>query len=95
MSKRFARAMATVLAAGLALSLGTAAAAPIASLKQFKVPTPNSQPRDITNGSDGNRWFTEGTEFTPAPAKIARITADGTRRRDRGGSRGRSPARPG
>ena len=33
--------------------------------------------RAITNGSDGNRWFTEGTEFTPAPAKIARITPDG------------------
>jgi streptogramin lyase len=77
MSRRLARAMATVLAAGLALSLGTAAAAPIAALKQFKVPTPDSQPRDITNGSDGNRWFTEGTEFTPAPAKIARITPDG------------------
>jgi streptogramin lyase len=41
------------------------------------VPTANSQPRAITNGSDGNRWFTEGTEFTAAPAKIARITPAG------------------
>jgi streptogramin lyase len=41
------------------------------------VPTANSQPRDITNGPDGNRWFTEGTEFTNAPAKIARITPRG------------------
>ena len=41
------------------------------------MPTANSQPRAITNGSDGNRWFTEGTEFTAAPAKIARITAGG------------------
>jgi hypothetical protein len=58
--------------------VGSAAgAAPIAALKQFKVPTANSQPRAITNGSDGNRWFTEGTEFTGAPAKIARITAAG------------------
>ena len=78
MSRRLARALATVLAAGLALSLGAAAsAAPFAGLKQFKVPTANSQPRAITNGSDGNRWFTEGTEFTSAPAKIARITPAG------------------
>jgi streptogramin lyase len=78
MSRRLARAVATVLAGGLALLLGSAAvAAPFAALKQFKVPTANSQPRAITNGSDGNRWFTEGTEFTSAPAKIARITAAG------------------
>jgi virginiamycin B lyase len=57
--------------------VGTIGAAPIATLKQFKVPTANSQPRAITNGSDGNRWFTEGTEFTGAPAKIARITPAG------------------
>ena len=70
--------MATVLAGGLALSLGSAAVgAPVAGLKQFKVPTANSQPRAIANGSDGNRWFTEGTDFTSAPAKIARITPGG------------------
>ena len=78
MTRRFGRAMATVLAAGLALSVGiAAAAAPVAGLKQFKVPTANSQPRAITSGSDGNRWFTEGTEFTGAPAKIGRITPTG------------------
>lgn len=78
MTRRFGRAVATVLAAGLALALGsTAVAAPVAGLKQFKVPTANSQPRAITNGSDGNRWFTEGTDFTGAPAKIARITSSG------------------
>jgi len=67
-----------VVAAGLVLSLGGAVlAAPIGALKQFKVPTADSRPRAITNGSDGNRWFTEGTEFTGAPAKIARITAAG------------------
>jgi streptogramin lyase len=59
------------------LASATAVAAPIGTLKQFRVPTANSQPRAITNGSDGNRWFTEGTEFTSAPAKIARITAAG------------------
>jgi streptogramin lyase len=72
------RVLAAMLAVGLVLSLGSAAqAAPIGALKQFKVPTANSQPRAITNGSDGNRWFTEGTDFTPAPAKIARITPSG------------------
>ena len=78
MSRRLARAIATLLAGGLALLVaGTTGAAPIATLKQFKVPTANSQPRAITNGSDGNRWFTEGTEFTGSPAKIARITPAG------------------
>jgi streptogramin lyase len=78
MTGRLARAVATLLAGGLAVSVGSAAgAAPVAALKQFKVPTANSQPRAITNGSDGNRWFTEGTEFTGAPAKIARITPAG------------------
>jgi len=60
------------LAAGLAIALGAmlsvTQAAPFASLKQFRVPTDNSQPRSITNGSDGNLWFTEGNEiFTPNP----------------------------
>jgi virginiamycin B lyase len=78
MSIRVARAMATLVAGGLALLLGTGAiAAPVGALKQFKVPTGNSEPRAITNGSDGNRWFTEGTEFTNAPPKIARITPAG------------------
>ena len=78
MSRRLARGLATLLAGGLALSLGSGAiAAPVGALKQFKVPTADSQPRAITNGSDGNRWFTEGTEFTNAPPKIARITPAG------------------
>src|SRR5215213_7050613 len=78
MSRRTGRVLAATLAVGLVLSLGSAAlAAPVGALKQFKVPTANSQPRAITNGSDGNRWFTEGTEFTSAPAKIARITPAG------------------
>jgi virginiamycin B lyase len=65
--------------AGLAIALGAmlsaAQAAPFASLKQFRVPTDNSQPRSITNGSDGNLWFTEGTEFVPS--QIGRITPAG------------------
>jgi len=78
MSRRIGRALVPVLAGGLALSVGTSAfAAPVGTLKQFRVPTANSQPRAITNGSDGNRWFTEGTEFTGAPAEIGRITSAG------------------
>src|SRR5690349_25076813 len=79
MSRGAARVVAAMLTVGLALCLGgtAALAAPVGALKQFKVPAANSQPRAITNGSDGNRWFTEGTEFTSAPAKIARITPAG------------------
>jgi virginiamycin B lyase len=65
------------LAAVLVWSAGSAVAAPGTKLKQFRVPTADSQPREIGNGSDGNRWFIEGTEFTGAPAKIARITPAG------------------
>jgi streptogramin lyase len=77
MGRILAATIAATLAAGLALSAGVAVAAAGPKLKQFRVPTDNSQPRDITNGSDGNRWFTEGTEFTAAPAKVARITPAG------------------
>ena len=78
MSRRSGCLPAAMVAVGLVLSLASAAlAAPIGALKQFKVPTADSRPRAITNGSDGNRWFTEGTEFTAAPAKIAHITPAG------------------
>jgi virginiamycin B lyase len=60
-------AMVFVLAAGLATALGAvlsaAQAAPLGGLKQFRVPTDNSQLRHITAGSDGNLWFAEGNEF--------------------------------
>src|SRR5262245_22680420 len=77
MPRRMRSVLAGTLAVGVVLVAGAATAAPGARLKQFKVPTADSQPRDIANGSDGNRWFTEGTEFTNAPAKIARITPAG------------------
>jgi streptogramin lyase len=66
-----------IAAALAALVAGSAQAAPVGGLKQYKVPTASSQPRAITNGSDGNRWFTLGTEFTNAPPAIARITPAG------------------
>jgi streptogramin lyase len=65
-------ALAIASAAALAVLLGAmisaAQAAPVGKLTQFKVPTPNSAPRHITVGSDGNLWFTEGNDiFTPDP----------------------------
>jgi streptogramin lyase len=79
MSRRAEGVLAATLAVGVVLLLGSAAlAAPVGALKQFKVPTANSEPRAITNGSDGNVWFTEGTEFTDAPPRVGRITPDGS-----------------
>ena len=52
-----------------------AQAAPVGALKQYKVPTANAEPRAIVNGSDGNRWFTEGT--ANVSSAIARITPAG------------------
>jgi streptogramin lyase len=78
MSGTTGRLLTTTLAVGLVLSLGSPAlAAPVGTLKQFKVPTANSQPRAITNGADGNVWFTEGTDFTNSPAKVGRVTPSG------------------
>jgi virginiamycin B lyase len=53
------------------------AAAPIGAVKLYKVPTANSEPRAITLASDGNMWFTEGTDLTGAPAKVGRVTPAG------------------
>ncbi|HZM83163.1 MAG TPA: SMP-30/gluconolactonase/LRE family protein [Candidatus Limnocylindrales bacterium] len=78
MSRRIRRVLVATIAVGLLVSQGyTAQAAPIAALKQFKVPTASSRPFAITNGSDGNRWFTEGTEFTNAPPRLGRVTPAG------------------
>jgi virginiamycin B lyase len=75
-------ALVFALVAGLAIALGAmlsaAQAAPFASLKQFRVPTADSEPLSITNGSDGNRWFVEGNldSVLQSPA-IGRITPGG------------------
>jgi virginiamycin B lyase len=61
-----------------ALLVPAAQAAPVGGLKQYKVPTANSEPGAITLGSDGNMWFTEGTSFTLAPPKLGRVTPAGT-----------------
>jgi streptogramin lyase len=78
MAKKTRRLLTATLAAGLVLSMGSAAlaASGTRALKQFKVPTANSAPRAITDGSDGNRWFTE-SDLNVNFAKIARITPAG------------------
>ncbi|MDX6359289.1 MAG: virginiamycin lyase [Nocardioidaceae bacterium] len=77
MTRRMSRILAATVALGFTWSAGAAIGAPAAMLKQFKVPTANSDPFAVTNGSDGNRWFTEGNDLTGSPAKIARITPAG------------------
>src|SRR5918997_6740880 len=75
-------ALAIASAAALAVLLGAtisaAQAAPVGALKQFRVPTSDTEPRSITNGSDGNLWFTEGNldSVLGSPA-IGRITPAG------------------
>jgi streptogramin lyase len=65
-------ALATVLSM---THVAVAHAAPVGTLRQYKVPTANSQPRAITVGSDGNMWFTESSDVLPAV--IGRITPAG------------------
>lgn len=68
---------------GFALALGAmlsaAQAAPIGTLKQFKVPTSGSSPEHITQASDGNFWFTESfvNDQNATPHKVGRITPTG------------------
>src|SRR5918999_2828459 len=59
----------------LVLLAGAALAAPIGALKQYKIPTADSQPRDIARGADGNFWFTESNPNLPA--QIGRVTPAG------------------
>src|SRR5204862_1265978 len=46
----------------------------LASLVEFPIPTPNSQPSRITAGADGNLWF---AETAPGGSRVARITLAG------------------
>src|ERR1044072_5799414 len=55
-----------------AVILAPALAGP--TLKSFRIPTANSQPREIVLGSDGNMWFTE-SEFNVS--QIGRIDPAG------------------
>jgi virginiamycin B lyase len=83
----FAIFAALAIALGAMLSAAQAAPQGLGALKQFRIPTADSQPRHITQGSDGNLWFTEGNEFfTPDPdpemggtfhTQIGRVTPAG------------------
>ena len=68
-------------AAGAALLLVPATlAATIGTLKQYRVPTAGSSPTHITQGSDGNFWFTESWVLPPQPAglhNVGKITPAG------------------
>ncbi len=50
----------------LGLGVSAAQATPVGGLKQFRVPTPESDPKYITQGSDGNLWFTESDNEGPS-----------------------------
>src|SRR5215204_7395311 len=71
-------AIVAALAVALGATLSAAQAAPVGTLKQFRVPTADSEPLSITNGSDGNRWFVEANldSVLESPA-IGRITPAG------------------
>jgi streptogramin lyase len=71
-------AIVAALAVALGATLSAAQAAPVGTLKQFRVPTADTEPLSITNGSDGNRWFVEGNldSVMESPA-IGRITPAG------------------
>jgi virginiamycin B lyase len=71
-------AIVAALAVALGATLSAAQAAPVGTLKQSRVPTADTEPRSITNGSDGNRWFVEGNldSVLESPA-IGRITPAG------------------
>src|SRR5918994_1022383 len=71
-------AVVAALAIALGAMLSAAQAAPFASLKQFRVPTADSEPRSITYGSDGNLWFVEGNldSVLESPA-VGQITPAG------------------
>jgi virginiamycin B lyase len=71
-------AIVAALAVALGATLSAAQAAPVGALKQFRVPTSDTEPSSITNGSDGNRWFVEGNldSVLESPA-IGKITPAG------------------
>jgi virginiamycin B lyase len=71
-------AIVAALAVALGATLSAAQAAPVGTLKQFRVPTADSEPLSITNGSDGNRWFVEGNldSVLESPA-VGQITPAG------------------
>jgi virginiamycin B lyase len=69
-----------IVVAGVAMLVASVAqAAPIGTLKQFRIPTANGNPAEITQGSDGNFWFTESHVNPPQTEShhVGRITPAG------------------
>jgi streptogramin lyase len=66
-----------LVVAGIAMLVASIAqAAPIGTLKQFRIPTANGNPKEVTQGSDGNFWFTESHVNPPQTDNhhVGRIT---------------------
>jgi streptogramin lyase len=77
---RSVRGVLVLVAAGIAMLVASVAqAAPIGTLKQFRIPTANGNPAEITQGSDGNFWFTESHVNPPQTDNhhVGRITPAG------------------
>jgi streptogramin lyase len=76
-------ALVIAVVAALALALGTmlsaAQAESAGKLAQFRVPTDGSSPRQITQATDGNFWFTESflNDQNATPHNVGRITPTG------------------
>ena len=69
----------TAMGVALLLASGAAVAAPIGTLKQYKVPTAGSSPEHITRTTDGNFWFTESfiNDQSASPHNVGRIMPTG------------------
>src|SRR5712691_10941227 len=67
----FLAAMA-LLVPGPTLSAASPVSAAPPHVTRFAIPTPNSQPIEITLGPDGNMWFTESNS-----GKVAKVTPAG------------------
>ena len=69
-----ATAIAALAAAALTTATAPANAALTPTINEYATPTANSQPSNITLGSDGNLW---ATEFGTAARAVARVTPAG------------------
>jgi virginiamycin B lyase len=70
---------ALLVAAVALVVVSVAQAAPIGTLKQFRIGVANGNPKGITQGSDGNFWFTESHVEPPQTDNhhVGRITTAG------------------
>jgi virginiamycin B lyase len=69
--------VASVAAVSMAVCL-VASAAASATITEYPIPTPQSQPYGITAGPDGALWFTERPDFNADANNVGRITTSGS-----------------